>query len=100
MSSFTIALSINSKTGASFIGATTIETTPGTDVQPLSSETVNVKLSLPLKFSFGVYTTDGKSPDKIPYTGFEVRVYVIGSLLGSVPTTVIATESSSSVEIV
>ena len=53
LSSSTNSFSINVKTGASLTDKTLIVTTPTTDVQ-VPSETVKVKLSVPLKLRVGV----------------------------------------------
>ena len=59
-------------------GVTVIATVPAL-LSIVPSEEVNVKLSDPLKFSFGVYTTSAPVKVTVPLVGAEPIVYVKSS---------------------
>ena len=54
--------------GRSFTGLTVMVTGAGTLVRR-PSLTVKVKLSIPLKFSAGVYVNSGGVPERVPWAG-------------------------------
>jgi len=64
----------------------------------VASLAVNVKLSAPLKFRFGVYVRFGATPLSVPLPGPVTTVNVRASDSGSVPVSVIGRAVSSAVE--
>ena len=86
-------------TGASFTEVTVIDTVAAALVRE-PSLALNVKLSVPYQFVYGVYVTFGALPDSWPFVGFVASAYVRFVVSASPPVSVMAFGVSSDVETV